>query len=220
MSHRICDLEGCELRHHSKGYCRPHYRRWNETGSPYLQVRTRKLDGESRACSTCKTEKDTSEFAKSQYICRTCRKKYNANNYRSGRTCVVCSTAIADKNKYDWCLNCYRANRRGIPRKSGRFLNAQGYMVLSGNWEHPNAWKGNGCILEHVKVMSEILGRPLQKGENVHHLNGVRDDNRPENLELWVSSQPWGQRVPDLLAWAHEIIDTYQDEHSRLSQPN
>lgn len=74
---------------------------------------------------------------------------------------------------------------------------------------HKNAW-ANGLLHEHVVVMSEILGRPLLEGENVHHKNGVRDDNRPENLELWVTKQPKGQRPEDLLEWADEIIATYR----------
>ena len=63
--------------------------------------------------------------------------------------------------------------------------------------------------MEHVVVMSEILGRPLIKGETVHHRNGVRDDNRTENLELWVSSQPSGQRVEDIVPWAREMLVRY-----------
>jgi hypothetical protein len=60
--------------------------------------------------------------------------------------------------------------------------------------------------------MAEALGRPLREHENVHHRNGVRIDNRRENLELCVvggREHPPGQRVSDLVRWAREIIDEY-----------
>jgi hypothetical protein len=75
---------------------------------------------------------------------------------------------------------------------------------------HPRADHGN-YVFEHVLVMEEMLGRYLLPGENVHHRNGVKDDNRPENLELWTRPQPAGIRVTDAVAWAREILARYEE---------
>lgn len=67
-----------------------------------------------------------------------------------------------------------------------------------------------GHIPEHRLVMQRHLDRPLLRHETVHHVNGVRTDNRLENLELWSSSHPAGQRVVDKVSWAREILATYE----------
>jgi hypothetical protein len=66
--------------------------------------------------------------------------------------------------------------------------------------------------------MEEMLDRHLLPGENVHHRNGVKDDNRPENLELWTRPQPKGVRAADAVAWALEIIARYGDATSQKEE--
>jgi hypothetical protein len=64
--------------------------------------------------------------------------------------------------------------------------------------------------------MEQHLGRPLRKGETVHHRDGNRPRNTIDNLELWTRAQPYGQRAADLLAWAEEIAARHGPERHLL----
>ena len=86
-------------------------------------------------------------------------------------------------------------------------INSAGYRVIH-KPGHLNS-SGKGKIYEHTFVMAEHLGRALAKGENVHHINGDRSDNRIDNLELWNTSQPAGQRPADKVKYAIEILSLY-----------
>jgi hypothetical protein len=105
----------------------------------------------------------------------------------------------------EYCNSHYRQNLEGkklTPLRGynpGEWtLNSRGYLVRTRNGKQEK---------QHRVVMEEVIGRPLKPYENIHHKNGDRADNRIENLELWNTSQPSGQRVVDLWHYALEILN-------------
>ena len=134
-------------------------------------------------------------------VCEDCGHKFFSKH--GGKRCEKCRKNI---DRY-YCLIHHR-KLKGIPldkpirkRNHGsERANVNGYIQIKAKG-HPNAMK-SGWVHEHTFVMSQHLGRPLFKHESVHHKNGIRDDNRIENLELWSKHQPAGQRVEDKIAWA------------------
>lgn len=115
---------------------------------------------------------------------------------RTAKQCRFCATEddmFFGKNNGNW--------------KGGRAKYARGYAMVRCP-EHPKARKN--YVSEHVLVMEKAIGRYLLPGENVHHLNGIRDDNRIENLELWTKPQPTGIRAKDAYVHALSVVERYQ----------
>lgn len=91
-----------------------------------------------------------------------------------------------------------------------------GYHLTSNGYR---ARKVNGVqSMEHREVMEAKLGRKLEQHERVHHKNGKRDDNRPENLELWTGvgaskKDPHGIRVVDKVV---DLLESLTKEERML----
>lgn len=125
-------------------------------------------------------------------------------------TCMLSSYEIAHVFGVSHYCILDRMTRYGIPKRSRedakrlaiakavqdkrrrwypgtRYISKDGYVVLC-RQDHPNARK-NGQVYEHVLVMAEHLGRPLRDDEDVHHINGIKSDNRLENLQLMTHSE-------------------------------
>jgi hypothetical protein len=168
-------------------------------------------------------------------ICRKCKKKeihkrylkknkekfelYQREYREKNRKICQLRSKISYQKKPEKYIAKRRENYRkkhGIPlddpfvkRKNGEgYIRPEGYKVICVKG-HPNSYDEHGKIHEHTYLMSKHIGRALIKGESVHHKNGLRLDNRIENLELWSRNQPPGQRVEDKIKWCIEFLIQY-----------
>lgn len=117
---------------------------------------------------------------------------------------------------YNAATRAWYREKNGIPVHTPPLKNKngdgnvckQGYVTITLK-DNKEITGSKQRIREHRFVMTKHLGRPLKKHELVHHKNGIRDDNRIENLELWHIGQPPGQRVKDKIEWCIEFLTSY-----------
>jgi protein-arginine kinase activator protein McsA len=121
-------------------------------------------------------------------VCEWCGKTFPTPPAQPHRLCSnACRTASNAAQR--------RVARGGQPGK--KTVDHHGYVHVYYPEHHSVVGRKRKVVFEHRLVMEQMMGRPLQSNEEVHHLNGKRDDNRPENLELWIKRQPAGIRATD-----------------------
>ena len=93
---------------------------------------------------------------------------------------------------YGYCKSCmYKYLRKNGTHSEDVFAyrHRDGYYYLRGGDMHLHPRYSTSGLLEHIYVMEQWLNRPLEEGEEVHHINGDQTDNRPENLMITTRSE-------------------------------
>jgi hypothetical protein len=185
---RACDVRGCQQPVKSAGLCFTHYM------SRITEGKGCSVDGctrRARSRGLCKRHYEEALAAGSVYVISGCRRAPLGGE----------GMCYMHRRRYRVEGDAGEAAPRRAPDGAGA-INADGYRTFY----VPERGRRMG---EHQLVMEAVLGRRLGPHELVHHRNGVRLDNRSENLELWVIPHPPGQRVADLVAW---VVDQYPDD--------
>ena len=214
----LCKVGNCDRDAVTRGWCPAHYKRWLRHGDPLLGAKPQR-----RRCTVV----DCPHAAEARGLChghllRLLRTGDWPLDLLSSRKRSFCSVLDCDRwaHANSVCPTHYRRLikhgdlRADEPVKTALgigFLN-HGYRIVPIPRELRHLTNGKTPAEEHRLVMAMHLGRSLEREEVVHHRNGVRTDNRIENLELWSKAQPSGQRIEDKVQFALDLLRRYRPE--------
>lgn len=214
-----CSVDGCDSAIRTRSLCSVHYQRVLSTGEVGTPQRARRSRQQICGIPRCGEPHQAQGYCERHY---DSWRKYGDPlevSRRRKAEALICSVdgcdrkrrskGLVDRSSGDGLCGMHYQRMRThgqleLPQRplqmTKGYLNKDGYRIVS---------FGGRVLQQHRLVMEQAIGRQLLPDETVHHKNGVRDDNRLDNLELWSRSQPPGQRVADKVAWARQIIDQY-----------
>lgn len=216
-----CSVDGCNRRVYGNGLCSLHYQRVRKFGEPGEATPRRVARSGACAVDGCDRAVQSRGYCRGHYE-RLMRSGGVAPDKPLGARKEKCEVSGCGRKHFGHGL-CQAHYARwkatgspgerpiGVRRPLQSRKTVNGYILVH-EPDHPSA-DANGFIREHRVVMANMLGRELESNEEVHHKNGVRSDNRPENLELWLKGthRP-GARVDDMVAWAIELLAKHRPE--------
>lgn len=153
----------------------------------------------TQLCFSCKKEIEVFKNIHPERICKSCYgKKY-------------CSRESERVKKRKRSREYFRINA-GIPLDTPLMKAPNGSGYISPRGYVYFCVKENGKRKPravHRVVMENHIGRKLKRKESIHHINGIKSDNRIENLEIWNSNHCTGQRLEDKIKWCIDILEEY-----------
>ena len=186
-----CKVDGCAANPTARGYCPPHYYQAKARGEFGMVCSVDGCDRPHNGHGLCllhlRRARESGEIPATPCSVEGCDRPVNSRG--------LCN------------MHYFRFRKTGDPGQAARMKRRSGEGSRNSRTGYIDVQVNGRSRGQHRWVMEGLLGRELERWEYVHHKNGIRDDNRPENLELFVTCP--GQRPADLVAF---VVEHYRSD--------